>query len=377
MSRNLLRTSSMGFSIFFMWEIVVKYHSVFLVSLIPTFSLLGYLIITLPIGYVLDKVNKSKVIFLFSVMTVLVYFLLIFVQSLIYIYAVDFLSFMLYMGSGDAYYSSIKEIVSEDLSGAMSLNTVGRAGSGIAGTALGGSVAYFDPASLPFILVVMALVAASLSFPFKSVSSKDSTIYSFSHVSKVIKLILPLLLMGLLINGAFTAIDVYSSGLFHLILHVNAIYYTAFLMAFSIGELLGGVVGGRIKVLKEGLVSSLISLFGLSFILISITREPLVDVLLSLLVGIGTSLVNIPLDTLLTSLIPNKMMGRTNSIIQIFLLSSSPVMATLYGILATLFGIINVLFAVGVFGILMGIPSFFVIKKFKGMKEEDVQKFIA
>ncbi|BBG26121.1 hypothetical protein [Sulfuracidifex tepidarius] len=52
-------------------------------------------------------------------------------------------------------------------------------------------------------------------------------------------------------------------------------------------------------------------------------------------------------------------------------------MATLYGLLATLFGIINVLFAVGIFGMLMGIPSFFVIKKFKGMKEEDVQKFIA
>ncbi|WP_173569941.1 hypothetical protein [Sulfuracidifex tepidarius] len=58
-------------------------------------------------------------------------------------------------------------------------------------------------------------------------------------------------------------------------------------------------------------------------------------------------------------------------------MSSSPVMATLYGLLATLFGIINVLFAVGIFGMLMGIPSFFVIKKFKGMKEEDVQKFIA
>ena len=48
MSRNFARLASIMFYIYYMWMLMVKYDSVFLVSLIPTLSLAGYLVIESP-----------------------------------------------------------------------------------------------------------------------------------------------------------------------------------------------------------------------------------------------------------------------------------------------------------------------------------------
>jgi hypothetical protein len=59
----------------------------------------------------------------------------------------------------------------------------------------------------------------------------------------------PILILGMLFNGTFIALDVYASGLFHLTLHFSAIFYTIFLLLFSIvsiGATLGGTIGSMI-----------------------------------------------------------------------------------------------------------------------------------
>ncbi|BBG27939.1 MFS transporter [Sulfuracidifex tepidarius] len=382
MARNLLRTSNLGFSIFFMWEIIVIYHSVFLVSLLPALSLVGYLILTLPLGYVLDKISKSKIMFLFSILTFVIYATLVLFQSLYLIYGVDLLSFMLYMGSGDAYYSSIKELVTEnELPKAMSFNAVGRAASEIAGTIMGGLSAYFVPKFFPVLLVIISLSCVFLSYPIKQDEKNKELFqktYSYHQVWKVIRLMLPLLLLGLVVNGAFTALDVYSSALFHQILHVSAIYYTLFLLTFSIGAFVGGILGGKVseKLIDERFISIITSAFGFAFVLIAFLRAPLLESTISFMIGIGISMVNIPLETLMMRVIPKRIMGRTNSLIQVFLMGSSPLMAIFYGFVATLIGIVNVLILVGIFGVLLGIPTFFVIRDFKKVKESDVEKLI-
>ena len=45
--RNIIRVAYFIFNIFFIWRTIVAYNSVFLAGLIPTFSLLGYLIIVI------------------------------------------------------------------------------------------------------------------------------------------------------------------------------------------------------------------------------------------------------------------------------------------------------------------------------------------
>jgi len=71
------------FYVYFIWVITVKNHSVFLGGMIPTFSLLGYLIVLIPEGYILDRWNRSAVMFFSSVMLVLLYSSLAFNETLI------------------------------------------------------------------------------------------------------------------------------------------------------------------------------------------------------------------------------------------------------------------------------------------------------
>ena len=49
--RNIIRVAYFIFNIFFIWRTIVAYNSVFLTGLIPTFSLLGYLIIVIQEGF--------------------------------------------------------------------------------------------------------------------------------------------------------------------------------------------------------------------------------------------------------------------------------------------------------------------------------------
>ena len=61
MGRNIIRVVYFIFNIFFIWRTIVAYNSVFLAGMIPVFSLLGYLIIVIPEGHILDRYNRGNV----------------------------------------------------------------------------------------------------------------------------------------------------------------------------------------------------------------------------------------------------------------------------------------------------------------------------
>jgi len=377
-ARNFLRVTNVMFTVYFMWEIVVKYDSVFLASLVPAFSLLGYVVIAVPFGYYLDRLNRSKLIFLTSILSFFVYSILMMSDALYVVYGVALISFMLFMTMGDAFYASIKElVVSEDLSKAMSMGSIGRAISDLVGILAGGVTAYISPASFPPLVLLLSVIPVVFSFPSKMEENSGSG-YSYTHALKVIKLLIPLLILAMTINGTFVVLDVYASGLFHLILKASALYYTLFLLSFSLGAIVGGVVGGLVaKKIARPLFLSLISLgFGLSFVAIALDRSPSLESIISFLLGISVSLINIPLDTLLTRIVPNQVMGRVNSIMQLFFTGSSPVMAFVYGYLTNFFSLVDVIMGVGIFGIMMSLPSYFVIKNFMKIKDEDVKRIM-
>jgi len=50
--------------------------------------------------------------------------------------------------------------------------------------------------------------------------------------------------------------------------------------------------------------------------------------------GIGVSLIDIPLEALITKIIPSKILGRTNSLIMIFINGSYPILAVVYGFIS-------------------------------------------
>ena len=72
-SRNIARLSNTAYYIYFMWEIIANYHSVLLVSLIPGFSMLGYLIIAIPEGSIIDKYDRHIIYIAVNVLMVITY----------------------------------------------------------------------------------------------------------------------------------------------------------------------------------------------------------------------------------------------------------------------------------------------------------------
>ena len=62
---------SNAFAVYFLWEIVVTFKSVFLAGLIPTISLASDLILVIPIGHLIDRFNSTKLVMLSSLVLIL------------------------------------------------------------------------------------------------------------------------------------------------------------------------------------------------------------------------------------------------------------------------------------------------------------------
>jgi len=378
MSRNLVRLSSIMFYIYYMWVLMVKYDSVFLVSLIPTLSLVGYLLVLIPEGYILDRVSRERVMFFSSVAIVAVYLSLFISQKLIWIYLAAMLSSVFSSISSDAFFTLMKDIMKPSSMGrGMSLVEVGRGVSEVIGIILGGmSIILLSKWFIPLI-VFAGIASAALSIP-RAVKNKDiaHNKYGFTHVFKAIRIILPFLIIGLIINGLFVSLEVYASGLFYQVLHAGPSYYTAFILGYSAGGLGGGLLGIRISKKLENPVFIAFSMafFGLSFFLLSISRIPGADVLITVALGIVNSLANIPLMAYLVKIIPTEAMGRVNSVVTLFLASSSPVMAVAYGGIARFLPIPVVLLLISALLAISSVPTYISIKKLFKLTENKMKE---
>ncbi|MFP3164131.1 MAG: MFS transporter [Acidianus hospitalis] len=381
-AKSFIRLSSLMFSIFFMWKIITEYNSIFFVSLIPTFSLLGYLLVSIPEGYILDKFNREKIMFISSVILFLSYLPLLFYFSLLLIYFLDLISSIFSLISSDIFYTLVKNLVeSEYLAKAMSIETISTALSEISGILIGGISASFSPSLFPDLLLVTSLVSIILSFPSSEIRTnrkKNIVELSYSHVFRIIRFILPALILSLSLNGVFIALYVFAAGLFYDVFHTGALAYTAFVLSFSLGLLLGGILGHRFsaRLLNAKYFSIIIFTFSIFFYLIAIVDIPCLEPLYTLFLGIGSSLLNIPLESLIIKLIPNKILGRTNSLITIFVTSSSPVMATIYGLLSNFLSIKTIFMLLGTLILIISIPAYFIFKRLLLTTEDDIRRIL-
>lgn len=376
--KSVAKTTSFMFATFFAWRIIVNYNSVFLVSIIPTLATLGYIIILIPEGYILDKFDRAKIMFLSAVLSFLIYLPLLFSSSLVVVYSIDLLSSISSFIISDVFRTIIKDLVSnEELPKAFSYNTIGDAASGIFGVILGGISAAFFPIIFPYLIILIALASMPLLYPVKTTPFKPSNL-SYSHAIKIIKLFLPFLIVTLIINGVFVVLDVYASGYFYDVLHSNAIAYTAFILAYLIGTLIGGSIGSKIaeKLLNAKIIALFIASFSIIFYLIVAIKIAYVQPIFTLITGLEVSLINIPLSAMLTRIIPSEILGKVNSLMTIFLTSSSPVMAIFYGLLSNFLSITSVFTIVGIFMLLFSIPVYIVSKKILEVKEEDIRKML-
>ncbi|MGC8566965.1 MAG: MFS transporter [Caldisphaera sp.] len=379
LARNLLRLTFMIFYVYYMWIIMVKYDSVFYVSMMPLSALLGYLIIIIPEGYILDKFRRDLIMFLSSIFIAINYFLLFFVKLLYFIYLIATISSILSNISSDVFMTLIKDIVEEfNINKSMSFIEAGRGLSEIIGILIGGiSILILSKYFIP-IMIILSLISAIFSYPNKKINKavKIKSKYNYNNVIRIIRIIIGFLILGMLINGLFVSLDVYASAIFYQYLHTKSFYYTLFLLDFSLGGFIGGLTGIKINKLIDSsyFISISIGIFGLSFLFLALSKYSYIDLILSGIIGLFSSLVNIPLNSRLLKIIPNEVLGRVNSIIVIFLTSSSPIMAVLFGSLSYFYSIPKILTAVSLFLIAISLPTYYYLRKIFSIDENLIRE---
>ncbi len=336
-ARNLAKASTFLFYVYFIWELVAKFHSVFLAGLVPAFSLLGYLLIVVPEGHLLDRRNRSRVFFIADAILVLAYSLLFLGDTILIVMVVDLVSSLLAWVASDSLQGMIKSIMPEDQYGkAVSMNQTGTAISEILGIMGGGAMIYLGILYLRIFLVALAFLAAALSFPIV-MERADTHGKNYGEVFVFIRKMAFLLVLSLILNGLFISLDVYGSGLIRIVLHAPAYYYTLFLLGFPIGSVLGGLlisVGKISSKLSLMLVTIEVLFIGILLLAVAIDPDVFIEPLLTLAMGVDVIIINVQLSAFSLKVIPNDLTGRYNSISVLFSAGASPVMALLFSALS-------------------------------------------
>ncbi|MFG1389959.1 MFS transporter [Acidiplasma aeolicum] len=368
-SRNISRYSNLAYYIYFMWEIVDEYKSIFLVSLIPAFSFLGYIIISLPEGHIIDKYDRKKIFIISNILMVFVYLLLLINKSLFFIYAVDFLSSLLMWVISDDFRGITKEIIPENsMVKAQSLDQTSSGLFTLAGTLSGGFFIFLERRYFYLFLIVISVVAVIMilgNHPAK-IYSNISISNGFNYTFKIIKSIIPFLLFTMLLNGLFVSLDVFSSALIYIILRAPPIYYTFFIAGFPMGMLIGGIIAMKKFTEKSGLLKLFVFGIGAIFIFIALNRIAILDSVLAVFLGIIIAFLNVYIETLIINSVPNSITGKFNSITTVFSGGSSPVMAVIFGILSEF---IFFPYIIIITGLIMMASSFMVNRIFNGFKD--------
>ncbi len=378
-SRMLIGIIFAAFQVFFLWKIVAEYHSVFLAGMLATIYLAVSMVASIPIGHLIDRVNSTWVSLFSSAISLSGTLFLIFGTQLTLVYASAAVLALGMTMKGDSFSAIMKKHLPEDqfLNG----NSTSQAGSYIStlsGTVLGGMAIIYFSNYLPYILIILALVSLTASRPMNeapTLDAKTSAEKEFASAIGFFRKILGFIAVAFILNGLFESLDVYSSGLFHLVLRASPMYYTAFVASISFGGIGGSWLATRLKGKADGatIISILVLCYAPIFLILGFSKSPFIDVILGLIVGALLSIINIPLQTRLMKAIPRNIYGKVMAFLRIFLSGSTPGMAAVLSFVSIFLQVDTILIYIGIIMFPVAALSFSVIPKFYGLGNGDLE----
>uniref|UniRef100_UPI00307E10BB hypothetical protein n=1 Tax=Ferroplasma sp. TaxID=2591003 RepID=UPI00307E10BB len=235
----------------------------------------------------------------------------------------------------------------------------------LAGIFLGGFFIYLKYSSVYITLIGISIFALMIVFMPGTikVSQRRKVKNGFRSTVKIMKNIVPFLLLTMLLNGMFVAIDVFASGLVYIVMHASSVYYTFFIAGFPAGMLAGGLISMHSFYRKyqnsKKLMAVYIFLTGIIFVLISFNRIPFMDGIFTFLSGVILAFVNVYIETTVINAIPSSITGKFNSLTAMFSVSSSPVMAFVFGELSEF---LYFPYIITLVGIIMALSALIVVK---------------
>ena len=359
-----------AFMIYFLWELVVAFKSVFLAGLIPTIALAADLITAIPVGHLIDRYNSTKLSMLSSLLLLTGIALILTLQTVYLVYAATIFVSIGVMMKGDSISATIKKHLDQEQFTTANQNLQGAGyASSLIGTVFGGASIIYLREYFLFVMLALSIAALLLSFPIPEKANDGQKATAMSgFVSSVgfIKKIGGFLAVGFVLNGLIISLDVYSSGLFHLVLKVNPIYYTLFVAFLSIGGIIGAIISGTVQkyVNTAYRISFLILLFSPAILFVALSRTVIGDIADSLLIGILVPVINIPLQVNLMKIVPRNIYGKVMAFLRVFLGGATPAMAAVFSFMALFFQVNTILLYVGIIVFPIGALAFLVLPKF-------------
>ena len=354
LAKMLTSIISSAFTVFFLWYIVEALHSVFLAGMIITISLAVQLITSIPIGHIIDRINSTAVGLVGSVLVLAGPFFMLTGYSLMSVYSGTILITLGVTMKGDSFSATMKKHLNEDqFSSSISANQASIYASSLIGTALGGVSIVFFQHLFPYMLIAVASVSVAMSMPVAEAKSKiagDRVIGELVSVISFYRKIVGFLALAFVLNGLFMALDVYSSGLFDLVLHSTAIFYTIFVASISIGGIFGSFLANALKNHTNSpmILSILVLLYAPIFLVLAISRSAILDILDVTFLGLLLPVINVPLDTNLMKIVPSNIYGKVMAFLRVFIGGSTPVLAAVFSFVAIYLQVNVILFYIGI-----------------------------
>ncbi len=371
-SKALTTISLNAFIIYYMWDIVSQYRSVFLAGLLITIYLAVDLILSFPVGHLIDRINNTLLNMISSMIMLSGFGLLLLGSSLSAIYAATGIAVLGQTMKIDSFSAIMKKHLSESsFRKAVSANYVLNSVSSLAGTLAGGLSIVYLPKLFDYLILLAVFISLVISWPAPEASYRlESAVKGASAEIKIVlsflRKIAGFMLLAFFLNGLLISLDTYASGLFYLILRSSPVYYTAFSMSVPLGSIAGSPIANTKYFKKDRPLTFalLIFLFSPSIMILSFSRSPILDVADAFFMGFILPLINIPLQAKLMEVVPYSIYGRVSAFLKIFTSSSSPVMGSIFSTLTLFLSIPTVLFWVSIFVVPLALYTIKVITSF-------------
>ncbi len=251
--------------------------------MIATTYLVADLALAYPIGHLIDRSNSMAVNFVASILFGIGFIVPFLGLGLGGIYLGVAVCTAGLTSKGDSFSTIIKRNVpTEQYNTATSFNQGATGVSTLAGVIIGGVSIILLKNYFLVILLSLAILSAILAAPAreKRIDREGNLAKETGQVLRFLGKIAGFVVFGFVINGLFISLEVYSSGLFHVVMDAGPAYYTAFSAAFPLGMIIGSViVGQKIRSLnKSRSIALMVTAFSPLLIIIGLSRIPLIDI---------------------------------------------------------------------------------------------------
>ncbi|MDG6991182.1 MAG: MFS transporter [Nitrososphaerota archaeon] len=359
------------FDIALLWLVLVTTGSTELVGITQAAVLLPAVLVSPFAGVYADRKNRRNVMVVSSLFQGAV------TLAVSLLYAADSLDFslliflVLLLYSGAQFYRAasgaiIPNMVSrENIGAANGLFSLSQSFNQLLGYSVGGIViaalglavpVTYDSLTFFFAAAMMLLIAKNYGSPrpvAEAAATKNSFTKDFAEGIGFVRksrLFLQLIFFGLVINFFASALTALLAPYAKFWVHGGASTYGFLSAAFALGLIVGSVLIGRVNF--RGYVGKLlffgVMAFGAVFALVGfVTTTPAALVLFAAM-GVILAVVNVPINALVQTHVPNEMLGRAGTALTASLSAAQPVAAVMAGFLAAFFSIGSVIIASGV-----------------------------